>query len=166
MNAPTEDQISAAVALIKQHFRDYGNGAADTRMSALVYAIHVVLSGDGAPAAEYAQTLEDARQAEKAEAAEIDLDDDDDADGNVINGEDLVNEALVEPTPEPVPDEAPAAEHAPEPVADEDDEDFYSDEELGAMTVEQLTAIATEGGLTVDPAFDKAAIIDLIKSAP
>lgn len=80
---PNADQVGDAVDLIKEHHRQYGSAATEARLSALVYSIWSVLTGDGKPAADHEAALEAARRERNAAAVtqvedEDDTEDDDD----------------------------------------------------------------------------------------
>ena len=147
MSKPTEEQVADAGAMIQSHFRQYGNAATESRLASLVYSIHATLTGDGKPAADHADALELARQARKPVVEETPVD-----------------PAATEPAAtvatdrggNPLP-EAPDAQDD-----DETDEEFYSMEELQAMTVASLRELAEEGEVNLTGAGNKEQIIAAI----
>lgn len=150
MTKPTEEKIGECGELIKSHFRQYGNSASETRLASLIYSIQAVLSGDGQPAADHAAALEAARLARKPAAP---------AAPEEPSGTFATNRPTAEPAPAPEPEPEPTPEPAAEEI--ESDEDFYTEDELNEMTVEQLRELAAEGGLEFN---SKATKVDIIKA--
>lgn len=89
---PNADQVGDAVDLIKEHHRQYGSAATEARLSALVYSIWSVLTGDGKPAADHEAALEAARR-ERNAAAVTQVEDEDDTD-NADESEDFDRDEL------------------------------------------------------------------------
>ena len=160
MTRPTEEQVGLCGELIKAHFRQYGNSAAESRLASLVYSIYATLTGDGKPAADHAAVLEAARLAAKPVAAEEPQPDP--APAKEPEPAPAFASGRATPEPEPAPEEKPAADPASE---EESEEEYYTREELEAMTVEQLREIAAEGGLEFNSKAVKVDIIEAILSA-
>jgi hypothetical protein len=57
MKQPTEEQITAAVAILSKFFRDYGGTASDTMKRNAVFSMFSALGGPGQPAIEYRDAI-------------------------------------------------------------------------------------------------------------